>query len=231
MEERKGKLLKAEKLIINGVHYSKESEYGLFYSFTLTFDNGDVGAGRSKSEQGSFRIGDEYTYNMNVFNNNGYENKSFSSLKNLSKPFTGGGRKKESAETMKQIMNQVALITTNMVMKKIDKEYLEVYKELRKWLYTQVFDNGEDSRTVSGIIKIAGTYFEMIDSTSVKLESIVKFADSLIKVTKDISWESQSQKSTEKSNPEQPQQQTLPLPENKMTIPPPDAMKESDLPF
>lgn len=238
MEQNKGKLLKAEPLIIKDVHYAKESEYKgvktLYYYFTLEFDNGDVGSGRSKSPQGSFKIGDEYSYNVNIFNNNGYENKSFSSLKNLSSPF-GSYSKKETPDTTKQILNQVALIATNMVMRKIDKEYLEVFKVLRKWLYTQVFDKGEDSRSMSGILKIAAEYYHEADIKEVKLESVTLFADSLIKITKDISWESQSQKNTNSSS--QPQQpHPVPPQESKMMLPAETQPKteippESGLPF
>lgn len=245
MEQNKGKLLKAEKLIVNGEHYTKSSEWkgvaSLYYYFNVEFDNGDKGSARSKSSQGSFKIGDEYSYNVNVFNNNGYENKSFSSLKNLSSPFvSGGGYKKESPETTKQIMNQVALIATNMVMGKIDKEYLDVYKVLRAWLYTQVLDNKEDSQSMSGILKIATKYYQEADIKAVKLESVTLYATSLIKLTKDISWkekeESQSQKNTNLSSQPAPVQQeatmTMKLPAEPTTQTPPVTTEPvSDLPF
>ncbi len=239
MEQKKGKLLKAEPLIINSAHYTKESEYqGVktnYYYFTLEFDNGDTGSARSKSTQGSFKIGDEYSYNMNIFNNKGYENKSFSTLKNLS--WSGNSfTNKESPDTQKQIMNQVALIATNMVMRKIDKDYLEVYNALRKWLYTKVLDDKEDSRSMSGILKIAAKYFQEAAMEKVNLGSVTLFADELIKTTKDISWESQSQKSTNLLNPVQAPIQPQQSQGSSMVIPeaPQEKlapMEESDLPF
>jgi len=242
MEQKKGKLLKADRLIINGEHYSKESEYkgikSLLYYFTLEFDNGDVGTARSKNPQGNFKIGEEYSYNVNVFNNNGHENKSFSYLKNLSNPYVYKG--KENPENQKQIMNQVALLATNMVMRKVDKEFLDLYKELRTWLYTQVLDNGEDSRSMSGILKIAAGYFQEADVKSVKLESITKYADSLIKLTKDTSWketkeQEPSQKNLNLSNPaapiQTPQENKMTFPEQPTTQTPPPSSKTDDLPF
>lgn len=245
MEQRKGKLLRAEKLIVNGEHYTKSAEWegttSLYYYFTVEFDNGDKGSARSKSPQGAFKMGDEYSYNVKIFTNNGYENKSFSSLKNLSRPFKGGGGyKKDNPETTKQIMNQVALIATNMVMRKIDMEYINVYKALRNWLYTQVFDNGEESKFMSGILKIATKYYQEADIKAVKLESVTLYATSLIKLTKDISWEqkeeSQSQKSTNSSSqPASVQQEatmTMKLPADPTTQTPPVLPEpKSDLPF
>jgi len=245
MEQKKGKLLKATPLIVNGVHYSKENDYkgikSLLYYFNVEFDNGDVGTARSKNPQGNFKIGEEYSYNVNVFNNNGHENKSFSSLKNLSNPYSGYRR--ENPENQKEIMNQVALLATNMVMRKIDKEFLEVYKALRSWLYTQVLDNGEDSRSMSGVLKIAAGYYQEADIKNVHIESVTKYADSLIKLIKDTTWkettQNQSSKNTSLSSQEVPaqnptSQEGMKLPEVPQTgtqEAPADITSTSDLPF
>lgn len=197
-EKRTGKLIKAEKLMVERqgeqVQYSKESEYQgiktLYYYHKLEFDNGDAGTARTKKPEGNFVIGHNYSYNKREFENNGYKNQSYSYLKDLDKPAFGG--RSFNPEQQKEILNQVAFIATNLV--KTDVEYMTVYGEFRRWLYEQVIDKKENSASMCGVLKIAAGYFAERKTTPNK---VLEFADKLITKVKDTSWKSQSQTNTQ----------------------------------
>jgi len=231
-EKRKGKLINASKLIVerNGenVQYSKESEYKgiktLYYYHTLEFDNGDKGTARTKKPEGNFNIGHNYSYAKREFQNGNYTNISFSYLQDLDRPSYQG--KSFNPEQQKEILNQVAFIAANSVVNSVEEDYMDVYKAFRSWLYEQVIDKKENSQSMSGVIKIAASYFSEKKTSS---QSVIKFANKLIEKIKDTSWESQTNTQNSSETPKQKAQQNQSnTPKSPLT--PPENMT-NDLPF
>jgi hypothetical protein len=56
---------------------------GTNYEFKVTFENGDVGTGSSKSAEGGWKIGTEYTYEKSSREYNGNTYHSFKNIKSL----------------------------------------------------------------------------------------------------------------------------------------------------
>jgi len=237
-QKRKGKLINASKLIVerNGEHVqlSKVAEIKgkplTFYYHTLEFDNGDKGSARSLKPEGNFNIGHNYSYLKNEFVNGQYTNISFSNLKDLHRPAYKG--ESLSPEQQKEILNQVAFIAANSVLKVVvEEEYMDVYKTFRSWLYEQVIDKNENSQSISGVLKIAASYFAELEK-KVKVQKVIKFANLLIEKIKDTSWESQTNtnsSSETKKQETQLKQSNMNFPKSPMT--PPDQMTNNDLPF
>jgi len=248
-EQRKGKLLAADKsLMKDGTHYSKMNTFtdkqgnehkDLYYYFDLTWDNGDKGSGKSKTTEGSFKIGDEYSYEKGDFTDkSGNTRYFFTKLNNLSyKSSHGGGSSTKSPEQQKQIMNQVAFKAANSCRDSVNAEYLDVFRALREWLYTKVMDEGENSEAMSGIIKIVGKFYEK-EQEKTSLQNVLKLADYYLKETKNTSWKEASQTNGTTSSQisqSQPQgQQAMKLnhqPTQKSPTSDPSTMEDDDLPF
>ena len=245
-EQRKGKLLAADPSIMkDGTHYSKVNSFtdkdgqtheNLYYYFDLTWDNGDKGSAKAKTTQGSFKIGDEYSYEKGSFTTKtGTIIYFFNKLNNLSYSQShGGGRTQVSPDQQKQIMNQVAFIAANSCRDTVSGEYLDIYNAFRSWLYTKVIDEKEDSKSASGVLKITAGFYEK-EPKGTTLDKVLKLADYYLDKTKETSWKEASQTNTQSYSPNQgiPQQQTLPLNQKPggMNLNQPEIPEDDDMPF
>lgn len=162
--EKKSKLLKVEKLIIRGEHYTKEDQkYGeKYWYFVLTFENGDTGNARAKSPDKVYGVDNQHSYVVNTFKDrNGVERMSFTKVTDLSAKWSGGGSKKKDNDPTitEQIINQVTLacaIKLYPVVK--DTKLMEIKLSLDEWVKTKVFNDKLDSQMICGVMKIATEY-------------------------------------------------------------------------
>jgi hypothetical protein len=226
-ENRKGKLVSATPVFVNGQHktWHDDKNNATNYEFTLVWDNGDVGTGNARSSQGSYKIGNEYSYMKNVRVWKDQQYTSFYSLKDLDYDKNkaggsgGGFRKGMSDEDKKRILNKVSLESTNNIMVKIDEDYNAVFLKLRNWLYLKVFSHGENFYHMQDIVKLAAQYYREAAIKSCSSDQIIVLSEALIKTVNNISWtdpntqtpEGSSQRSSNQQPPQNYQQDQPPM--------------------
>jgi hypothetical protein len=222
-ENKKGKLVSFQPVFVNGQHRSWVSQkYNeTYYVFTLAFDNGDSGESNAKTQNGSYKIGTEYTYTKEVTVYQDRQIVKIKGLKDANSSFSGGGSGKSggykmSDEDKKKFLNKVALRCVNSSMIKINEEYNPIYTKLRNWLYTRVFTLGDTHQMASDTLEIAVDYYKNAAATSIISDNIIALANSLVKTINNISWTDPNQQapSTNSQSYSPPAQQTPPPSQN-----------------
>ena len=90
-----------EPLMKEGIHDSWIGQHGTMWKFTMEFEDGTKGNVQSPKQQPSWKIGDEYIFE--IVDNNGYKN--IKGMKPKDSNFNGGG-KKENPLTQQLIIAQ-----------------------------------------------------------------------------------------------------------------------------
>lgn len=238
--EKTAKLVSFQAKIYNGAHQKMYENF----KFIMTWDNGDVGVGLSKTQAGIWIIGTIYVYQWVQ----GKYDIEFKAIKDPSKPAYDPNQRqtsksssgyKKSPEEQKRIINQVALIGYNSCMlnlittdkddNKVAVSGNDVYLAFREWMYNKIFNLSEEPITLQGVFKIACENIG-VKSDQVTIQDVLTKADALLNAVKNITWnnpakvpvnqppQNNSQPQEQRENP----QQTTPQPESPPTeaIPP-----------
>jgi len=134
----KGKLVKFEKLMVNGVHSTWENQGKVNYKFVVEFDNGDKGTCQKQDPEGkgsdSLEKDIEYTYDKDVKGN--YTN--IKNLKRTDKPaFVPGGNKGPNTyndpELIRYSYRGTSVMQATLIHKSFNLEKIEVADKIAKF--------------------------------------------------------------------------------------------------
>ena len=195
-EEKKSELVSYEKRMYKGEH----SNWKGTYDYNVQFRNGDVCITGKKNPDAHFIVGEVYFYD--------YEEKQMTPnwLKKSAKGMktqaekdkaeeyakgksqsgaTGGASKsggyKMSPEKQKHIMCQVAMISANSIMNKMQEDYDTIVRHFLSFLILNAKDH--DPISLQGALKIAAEYWNQVPTEEVTIDTVLSTAKTRIENT------------------------------------------------
>ena len=109
--EQKSRIKTLTPVMYNGVHNTFTNDYGTFFTFNVEFENGDYGILSSKKQEGNWKVGSQYTYDVVV--NGQYVNIRNIKPAEIEKKYTNYGRTYGGLNTQTYTNAQIALISAS----------------------------------------------------------------------------------------------------------------------